>query len=156
MLSLMLAIDLVLTLRNPFVTPNQRAKWYYLCSVVVSLSCTLVVKSVQYDPKSVVAITVTIFIKSLFFVIVVPSLLHTLQFMTKPGLSKEYRTLVMRRQAIYVILVSVIQVVSTVSYLQTISWINEPLWLQYTCAYLFALVAVFMSTIRLSEPNVYN
>jgi hypothetical protein len=96
-LSLCLSIDLVFTLRNPFKNPAIRATSYYVGSLFAAIIFTLIAAYSDYLPGSPATICVTLFTKTAFFVTVLPSLIYTFNSLRKPGLSKEYRSLVMKR-----------------------------------------------------------
>jgi hypothetical protein len=97
----MLSLDLVLMLRNPFRDPSTRAKYYFLVAFVQSFASTLLI---SLNLEETLSIVVVIFNKVLFFGTIIPALVYTFFALRQPGLSKQYRSLLIRRQASYVVL----------------------------------------------------
>ena len=117
LLSIFMSIDLVLTMRNPFKNPSVRAYWYYSISVTYALIGTLLIANVDYQPTASMTIYVTLSTKFIFFATVIPSLMFTFFRLRQPGLSKQYRKLLIKRHVTYVLLTVFCQLTGTLSYL---------------------------------------
>ena len=69
--------------------------------------------------------TVTLTLKSVFFVTTIPSLVYTVYRLNEVGLSRQFKLLLAKRHVAYAIFVVLYQITATISYLDIIGWLNE-------------------------------
>ena len=100
-LSMMLSVDLILMIQYPFDNNESRMKWYIIVSVILSLiptilfnfdlGNTLVVDIASWTVITYVGVYLVIFIYSICF---------TLKKLSGPGISKETRSLILKRHVL--------------------------------------------------------
>ena len=160
LLSMMLSVDLILMVKYPFDQNESRTKWYLITSTIVSLFCTVTVEVFSgFDTSTrlgvwflfaVVAVYLTIFIYSIFF---------TWKSLSGPGMSKEARSLVLKRHIItnlayficnqYFILNSIMMLLDMEGSMHSYAWYWKILKV------LFFAQSFIIPLLRLSEPFFY-
>jgi len=94
-----LAIDLWLTLRNPFQKPSSRMYCYFIVSITVSVVFTALIR--VFEVFSWVMIVTTL---GVYFVTLIIGMFYVVKRFNQKGLSKQYRDLLKRRHVYFAIL----------------------------------------------------
>jgi hypothetical protein len=75
---------------------------------------------------------------------------------TKGGLSRQYRSLLMKRHISFALLVVFCQTTGLINFMQFAGTYDFPGWIQQICVWYFVCVSVIISLLRLSEPIVFS
>ena len=162
-LSLMLSVDLILMVRNPFDRKESRMPIYYGVSLLISLTsaCFLIGNVFNTDVVNKLMSGFFLTILSAYIIISVFSVVYTCQKLSGPGISKEVRTLILKRHilTIVVYLVSNLYSIIFVVMMAKDDWANHTYQLDYWYVNMLKLIygcqGFFIPISRLSEPYFY-
>ena len=105
-LDIALCVDLYFTLRNSFGVPANRTRFYYAFTFIYSTVGILLIRDNNYTQDCPHVMTITLLLKAFYFLIVIPIIVYTLYKLSKPGLSRQYKSLLAKRHLTYVCLVT--------------------------------------------------
>lgn len=86
-LNICITLDLVFTLRNSFSNPYHRTRLYFLFSILYGIVGVLIIQNSDFDQRCPHTMTVVLGIKTLFFIVAIPSLFYVAYRLSRPGLS---------------------------------------------------------------------
>jgi hypothetical protein len=101
-LNIVLCLDLLLTLRDPFKKPESRYNMYYFI-VVSAAMVPSIVREIQFDesPAAYGFVVVVVFI--IYVLIALYSAFAAYQALKRPGMSQTARMMIIRRHISYII-----------------------------------------------------
>ena len=97
MFNICLSVDLILMLRYPFDKKESRMKFYWIISLILSITLTLT--AICFDNEAVISFAVygTLAVLVAYFCILIFSVIFACRKLSGPGMSKEVRGLLLKR-----------------------------------------------------------
>ena len=162
LLSTMLSIDLIMMVKYPFDQSESRTKWYLIISVMISLFCTTFINvNSSYLTDSKIGVWFMITVTVTYLAIFVYSIVFTCKSLSGPGMSKEARSLVLKRHIITNVAYLICNLYFILnSYMLAKDMENSMLmssydWYWKVLKFLFFAQSVIIPLLRLSEPFFY-
>ena len=155
-LNICLSLDLILTLRNPFMKSQSRYVTYVLITLIVAAVPAFQRVVNQDTAKS--QFTYGWIVVVIFFIYIVTacySIFFGMKFLFRPGISSEARKMTMRRHVFYIAMNILCQVYNFLSRLETD--IDPTLQYDHWCITTFAVFffgqGIFLNIVRWFEPG---
>ena len=204
MLNMCLCADLVLTIQSPFTPAANRAKWYYIISTVVTLltiiaiiyyddlydkndTCDSCLKNYEQQSASFTLANMTstvgnlilAFMLSIYILVAIYSFVFAYRKLERPGVSKEVRSMFLKKHLYYVVVFTIIWTIQLSSNYFTLfnpsttppagqywadfvsnmlsgSETNDLKWLGKSLSFLSAIMTfstgLFLTAVRMVEP----
>lgn len=147
-----LCLDLIMTLRDPFKSPEARYNLFCLVSVVFSFPAAFI-RAKAYNIYIYGWIVVSVFFVYILCAIV--SAIYAICRLRQAGISSEARQMFARRHISYIVVNFVCQSYNIYSkYVTNTSNINVQNALSFVMTVLFFGQGIFLNLVRLAEPSL--
>ena len=162
LLSTMLSIDLILMVKYPFDQSESRTKWYLIISVMISLFTTTFINMYTgVDTFSKIGVWFMVTVTVAYLAIFVYSIVFTCKSLSGPGMSKEARSLVLKRH----IITNVAYLICNLYFILNCYMLAKDMegsmrmqsydWYWKVLKFLFFSQSFIIPLLRLSEPFFY-